>query len=73
MYSPYKYSLSFTVASFRLHDFLRVAKALDGHEGTVDLNQINAEEILGKGNQKTSNREMAEFLSQINENRRITL
>lgn len=66
MDSPCKYSLSFTAASFRLHDFLRVARALANYEGTVDSIEINAEEILGKGNQKTSKREMAEFLKRYN-------
>jgi hypothetical protein len=61
-----KYSLSFTAASFRLFDFLRVANNLQDYEGNIDLKQINAEVILSKGNQKTSKREMTEFLKRYN-------
>jgi hypothetical protein len=61
-----KYSLSFTAASFRLHDFLRVASFLEQHNQNLPLKAIIAEEILSKGNLKTSKREMTEFLKRYN-------
>ena len=61
-----KYSLSFTAASFRLHDFLRVATYFQNHSGPLNTADVNAEKVLTKGNQKTSNREMAEFIKRFN-------
>ena len=61
-----KYSLSFTAASFRLHDFLRVANSFKNFAGEIDIRKVNSEEVLSKGNQKTSNREMAEFIKRYN-------
>jgi hypothetical protein len=61
-----KYSLSFTAASFRLHDFLRVANSFKDYTGEIDIRKVNSEEVLSKGNQKTSNREMAEFIKRYN-------
>jgi hypothetical protein len=66
MNRPLKYSLSFTAASFRLHDFLRVANSFKDFAGEIDIRKVNSEEVLSKGNQKTSNREMAEFIKRYN-------
>jgi hypothetical protein len=61
-----KYSLSFTAASFRLHDFLRLAIEIQYSNGIINIKDINAEKILSKGNERTSSREMAEFIKRYN-------
>ena len=60
------YSLSFTAVSLRLHDFLRVAREFEGCEGSVTIKHGQAAQILGKGHQRSSQREMSEFVKRYN-------
>jgi hypothetical protein len=61
-----KYSFSFTACTMRLNNFMRLFQHLGVSEGEIGLSSVDQEEILNKGNQGSSKREMQELLKRYN-------
>lgn len=61
-----KYNLSFTAATLRLYNFMRLAKAVEGISGEIKSDSLDPNEILGKGNARSNKRELNEHLKRYN-------
>jgi|SRR5690554_6900066 len=61
-----KYNFSFTAASLRIFNFMRLAEAVDFTAETVSISNIDQEKILAKGNTGSSKREMTELMKRYN-------
>jgi predicted house-cleaning noncanonical NTP pyrophosphatase (MazG superfamily) len=60
------YNFSFTAASLRIFNFMRLVDAVGVTNETVTMSEIDEEKILAKGNAGSSNREMYELLKRYN-------
>jgi len=61
-----KYNFSFTAATLRLFNFMRLAEAVQYTSDVVSISNIDQEAILSKGNSASSKREMSELLKRYN-------
>ena len=61
-----KYNFSFTAATLRIFNFMRLVNAVDGTTDVVSISDIDQEKILSKGNKGSSQREMQELLKRFN-------
>jgi hypothetical protein len=61
-----KYNFSFTAATLRIFNFMRLVNAVDGTTDVVSISDIDQEKILSKGNSGSSKREMQELLKRYN-------
>jgi len=66
MSASIKYNFSFTAASLRVFNFMRLAKAVDFTTDKVSNANIDQEKILAKGNVGSSHREMTELIKRYN-------
>lgn len=65
MTEPQKYSFSFTAASLRLFNFMRLARAVEGMPHPISQSEIDEKSILG-ANTRSSKREMQELVKRYN-------
>jgi len=61
-----KYNFSFTAATLRLFNFMRLVEAVQYTSDVVSISNIDQEAILSKGNSASSKREMSELLKRYN-------
>ena len=61
-----KYNFSFTAATLRIFNFMRLVDAVHGTTEVVNISNIDQEKILSKGNSGSSKREMQELLKRFN-------
>lgn len=60
------YSFSFTAATMRLPDFMRLLESQKTNKERISYNDVDQEGVLNKGNQRTSKREMQELIKRFN-------
>lgn len=60
------YNFSFTAASLRVFNFIRLAEAVDYTSDELTIKDVDVEKVLSKGNKGSSKREMAELIKRFN-------
>lgn len=64
--SKHRYSLSFAAVSFKLNEFIKFVEFYADNPGTINRADVDADKVLGAGNQETNKRIVTELVKRYN-------